>query len=246
MIAQLTKITHAVHQPARLVQETTGFRFPYKSLINPFLLAAKRNAYAPDDTLFLGIDDCDQEPVLLQIGNSQGKGILITGETFSGKTTFLQIVAMSLSCSWSPSKVQFAVITQKDWEWHEWILSPHCIGVFSPSQPHAWNFITALELWLTHAIPSQTIFLLIDDLAALNVMENYPQDKLSNIFMMGPRNRLVPIASVFSGGLNCHVETLLSSGAAHLACTPGKKETIYHCQYLMKENSNWRLFSMFP
>lgn len=246
MITQLTEITYAVHQPVRLVQEKTGFRFPYKSLISPFLLAAKRNAYAPDNTLFLGIDDCDEGPVLLQIGDSQGKGILITGETFSGKTTFLQIVAMSLSCSWSPSMAQFAVITQKDWEWQEWILSPHCIGIFSPSQPHVWNLITALELWLTHANPSQIIFLLIDDLAALYGMENYMQDKLNNIFRMGPQNRLVPIASAFSSGLNCHAETLLSSGTAHLACTPGKKETIYHCKYLMKENSNWRLFSMFP
>lgn len=246
MVTQLTNINYTVNQPFGLAQETTDFNFPYKSLISPFLLAAKKNAYPPDHTLFLGIDDCDQAPVLLQIGNSQEKGILVSGGPFSGKTTFLQIVAMSISSSWTPTKAQLAVITQRDWEWQEWIHSPHCIGVFQPSQPNTGKLITALELWLNRADDSQAFFLLIDNLAAVAAMENRQQNKLNNILRMGARNRIIPIASAGSDELNLHAETLLSSGAAHLACTPGKKEMIYHCEYLMKENSKWRLFSVFP
>ena len=143
----------------------------------------------PREALFLGMA-LDGLPVLLNLHDSVPGPLLIVGDSDSGKTSLLRMVADAIQQTHRSSDVQFSVITSRPDEWQSHPTSDHYVGVFSAFDKGAQDCILSLASWAHANKSSQSVLLMIDDLAAVAKMDSDVLQNLRWLLLRGSARRV--------------------------------------------------------
>ncbi len=144
----------------------------------------------PREALFLGAA-YDGLPILLNLNDPTPGPILIAGDQSSGKTALLQIIAQALSITHTPKEVQFGTITNHPEEWENLEESKNCMGIFSPKDRNAADFISSLADWAhNNHREKRFALLLIDDLESIMQISEKAQQNLRWLLLRGPNRRV--------------------------------------------------------
>jgi len=150
----------------------------------------------PREALFLGIA-LDDLPVLLNLYDPVPGSLLVTGETGSGKTAFLQSIVRLLVQTHQPDDLQYGVITSKPDEWTEIKNTSYCVGVFSTEDTGAQDLILSMASWAHENRNShQSVLLIIDDLEAAAKLDFDTLQNLRWLLSRGPSRRVWPIVTM--------------------------------------------------
>jgi hypothetical protein len=150
----------------------------------------------PPEALFLGIA-LDGLPVLLNLRDPHPGPMLITGETGSGKTAFLQTIAHSAAQTHDTTDLQFGVLTNCPGEWESVKALPHHVGTFAVGQDRAQEFIHSLTAWAhSNRDTRHYTLLLVDDLESLAGMEPQAVRDFRWLLLRGPARRIWPIVTL--------------------------------------------------
>lgn len=149
----------------------------------------------PHAALFLGIAE-DSLPVLLNLADPVPGPVLITGDSGSGKTRLLQLIARAASLLHGPDDLRFAVIAEQPEEWDELSSSPNCEGILSFLEPLTANYIGSLVNWAhTNKNAREFVLLLIDGLEGVEADTSLHQS-LRWLLLRGPARRIWPIVTL--------------------------------------------------
>lgn len=211
----------------------------------------------PRTALFLGIAD-DQLPVLLNLADPVPGPVLVAGDSGSGKTRLLQVIAEGISRSHDQDRVRFAVIAEQPAEWEGFSSSPHCEAILSFCEPLTTNYVGSLVNW-AHSNKSSHQFavLLIDGLEGLHADESLHQS-LRWLLLRGPSRRIWPIATVKAtraGAVSQWLPSFRTRLCGHIApdrdLTPlvGATDASFvglsaGTQFAMREGRSWLSFSL--
>jgi energy-coupling factor transporter ATP-binding protein EcfA2 len=152
----------------------------------------------PDEALFLGVAS-DELPVLLNLHDSIPGPLLIIGDSGSGKTSLLQVIARAAERMHEPEKVQFGALTNHPDEWSGFDEIPNSVGIFPIYHRASEDFILSLASW-AHGNKSsrQSVLLLLDDLETVPGMEMDAVQNLRWLLLRGPSRRVWPIITLSS------------------------------------------------
>lgn len=149
----------------------------------------------PQAALFLGMAD-DDLPVLLNLADPVPGPVLVAGDSGSGKTRLLQVIAEAITQSHDPDSLRFAVIAERPDEWESLSSSPNCEGILPFRQPLTTNYLSSLVDWgHTNKRSSEFVVLLIDGVEGLHADPSLHQS-LRWLLLRGPARRIWPIATL--------------------------------------------------
>ncbi len=149
----------------------------------------------PRAALFLGMA-ADQLPVLLNLADPVPGPVLIAGDSGSGKTRLLQLIAEVVSQTHDPDTLRFVVIAERPAEWDSLTPSPNCEGILSFHEALTTNYLSSLVNWAhTNKHSDQYVLLLIDGLEGLQADESLHQS-VRWLLLRGPSRRIWPIVTV--------------------------------------------------
>jgi hypothetical protein len=149
----------------------------------------------PRAALFLGIAE-DDLPVLLNLSDPVPGPVLVAGDSGSGKTRLLQLVAAAVGLTHDPDRLRFAVIAETPAEWETLSASPNCEGVLSFNEPLTTNYIASLVNWAhTNKDSDEYVLVLIDGLEGLHADQTLHQS-LRWLLLRGPSRRIWPIVTL--------------------------------------------------
>lgn len=179
-----------------LLYENQNLEATY-SLVQPSLAdILKEFGPLPEGALLLGLAD-DGRPVLLNLLDPTPGPILIIGDSNIGKTKFLKALARYVVTAHQSREIQYGVITNKNYEWADYLDYPHTIGVFSVAENRAINLIQALSLWIEMKKSNQqTVLLLIDGLDDFLCWNDELKQEFQKILLSGPSKNVWPIATI--------------------------------------------------
>jgi energy-coupling factor transporter ATP-binding protein EcfA2 len=134
--------------------------------------------------------------VLLNLKDPVPGPVLVAGDSGSGKTSFLQMVAQAVTKTQDPDSLRYAVIAEQPAEWEGESESPNCEGILSFQEPLTTNYLSSLANWAhTNKQDEQFVLLLIDGLEGLNADPSLHQS-LSWLLLRGPARRVWPIITL--------------------------------------------------
>lgn len=149
----------------------------------------------PQAALFLGVAE-DNLPVLLNLADPVPGPVLVAGDSGSGKTRLLQLVAEAVSQTHDPDSLRFAVVAEQPSEWECLSPSSNCEGILSFNEPLTTSYLGSLVNWAhTNKHSGQYVLLLIDGLEGLHADESLHQS-LRWLLLRGPSRRIWPIVTV--------------------------------------------------
>ncbi len=149
----------------------------------------------PRGAIFLGIAD-DRLPVLLNLSDPVPGPVLIAGDSGSGKTRLLQLVAEAMGQAHDSESLRFAVITEMPQEWDALSSSPNCDGILCFQEPSTTNYLSSMVNWAHGNKQSdQYVVLLIDGLEGLHADSSIHQS-LRWLLLRGPSRRIWPFVTV--------------------------------------------------
>jgi len=156
----------------------------------------------PDEALFLGVAS-DELPVLLNLHDANPGPLLVIGDSGSGKTAFLQMIAGAVESMHQPENVQFGTLTNHPDEWSGFTSVQNNVGVFPVHHRSAEDFILSLASW-AHGNKSsrQSVLLLLDDLEVVTSMEIDAVQNLRWLLLRGPSRRVWPIITLNSNRIH--------------------------------------------
>jgi hypothetical protein len=211
----------------------------------------------PRTALFLGLAD-DHLPVLLNLADPVPGPVLVAGDSGSGKTRLLQLVADAIGQTHDADSVRFAVIAEQPDEWDALSSSPNCEGILCFQQPLTTNYLSSLVNWAhTNKHSDQFVVLLIDGLEGLHADPSMHQS-LRWLLLRGPARRIWPIVTVKATRASSVSEWLPSFRTrlcGHIAAdrdlTPltGSADLTFDelqagSQFCMREGRNWLPFRL--
>ena len=211
----------------------------------------------PRGALFLGIAD-DRLPVLLNLSDPVPGPVLVAGDSGSGKTHLLHIVANAVGHTHDPDSLRFTVIAERPDEWDDLSPSPNCEGILCFQQPLTTNYLSSLVNWAhTNKQSDQYVVLLVDGLEGLHADETLHQS-LRWLLLRGPARRVWPIvtlkatrASAVAQWLPSFRTRLCGRIAADRDLTPltGSRDQSFDglkagSQFAMREGKSWLPFSV--
>lgn len=202
----------------------------------------------PLNAVYIGKANYDGLPLLLNVNDPSIGGILISGDKSAGKSSFLKVLGLGISCSHIPQNIQFAVISSEPQDWDELAKYPHCVGIFSPNTHRCETLINALEKWMNIPDRTQIIFLLIDTMESIQAMSESFQAKLQKIILDGSHHKIFSVATTAFTNFNfAGKNNILPNFGIHIMCLPSEKDSIYQCRYLVKQDNKegWVMFSLF-
>lgn len=210
----------------------------------------------PREALFLGVAS-DGLPVLLNLHDPLPGPMLVTGDTGSGKTIFLQAVARAVTQTHKPEDVQFGVVTSRMDEWESMEVTSHHVGIFSPHQTGTQDFLLSLASWAhSNKNTSQSVLLLIDDLESVASLDFAALQNLRWLLLRGPSRRVWPIITmnaerygqvlswiqIFRTRIFGHIENeriAVALGGDKISALNQLEAGI---QFSLRENGNWLRF----
>ena len=150
----------------------------------------------PNEALFLGVAS-DGLPVLLNMHDPVPGPLLVCGDGGTGKTAFLQTLAVAAGQMHHPEELQFGVLTSHPDEWNSLENIPNNVGVFPLYHRSAEDFILSLASWAHgNKTSQQSVLLLLDDLEAATNMEFDAKQNLRWLLLRGPARRVWPITTL--------------------------------------------------
>lgn len=150
----------------------------------------------PREALLMGLAE-DGLPVLLNLWDPAPGPILIAGDTGTGKTAFLQVLAGFVHLQHKPHEVQYAVITDRPHEWHGHTGPSHCIGIFPMNQRKTADFVHALAVWIDMTRTScQSVLFLLDGIEQFITCHTGLEQAFHNILLHGPSARIWPVVTL--------------------------------------------------
>ena len=209
----------------------------------------------PHAALFLGIAD-DELPVLLNLGDPVPGPVLVAGDSGSGKTRLLHVIAEAITQSHDPDALRFAVIAEQPAEWESLSSSPNCEGILSFCQPLTANYVGSLVNWgHSNKRSGEFVVLLIDGVEGLHADETLHQS-IRWLLLRGPARRIWPIATLKatrSAAVGQWLPSFRTRLCGHIASdrdvTPlvGNADTSFDnltpgSQFAMREGSGWLPF----
>ena len=208
----------------------------------------------PKHSLFLGIAE-DDLPVLLNLNDPIPGPILIVGDKSSGKTMLLQTIARAADLTFSPSEVQYAVITPHLDEWKKFYEKNNNLQIYSTQDDNTKELLQSLVTWAhRNKGEEQSVLLLIDDLEAMTKLDDQSQQNLRWLLLRGTSRRVWAFISLnaaralhltewlefFHTRLFGHVQ---NADEAYLL-TGNRNQPLNHLtQFAMRENKNLLGFS---
>lgn len=151
----------------------------------------------PHGALFLGMAS-DGLPVLLNLQDAVTGPLLITGDTGSGKTSFLKMITHAVQQTHPSTDVQFGVITGRPDEWEDVPSTDHHVGIFPVTHSSAHDFVISVASWAHSNQSKQAVLLLIDDLESLAKLNADTLQSLRWLLLRGPARNVWPIVTVNS------------------------------------------------
>jgi len=150
----------------------------------------------PPEALFLGIAS-DGLPVMLNLYDPVPGPILIAGDSGTGKTAFLQSIAVAAGRTHQPEELQFGALTSHSDEWSALEDIPNNVGVFSLLDRSAEDFIHSLASWAHgNKTSRQSVLLLLDDLEIASNLDFDARQNLRWLLLRGPARRVWPIITL--------------------------------------------------
>lgn len=209
----------------------------------------------PDEALFLGVAS-DELPVLLNLRDPVPGPILIIGDPGTGKTCLLQNIAQAAGQMHQPEKLQFGALTNHPDEWNGLEDIPNNVGIFPINHRSSRDFILSLASWAHgNKTGKQSVLLLLDDLEAMNNVEDDCIHDLRWLLLRGPARRVWPIITLSTqflgkmepwldafhtrimGKINNLSDTrLIGAGQADLGSLESGRE------FTLREGSHWLRF----
>jgi len=150
----------------------------------------------PSEALFLGVAT-DGLPVLLNLHDPIPGPILIAGDSGTGKTALLQIIAAAAGIMHQPEELQFGALTSHPDEWRALEDIQNNVGIFPLYNRSSEDFILSLASW-AHGNKSsqQSVLLLLDDLEVASNLDFDARQNLRWLLLRGPARRVWPIITV--------------------------------------------------
>ena len=149
----------------------------------------------PHEALFLGVAN-DGLPVLLNLRDPVPGPVLVTGDSHSGKTKLLQIIARAIDQSHNSEDIKFAVVTENIKGWEGPDQSANCEGILSFNQSLTTNYLDSLVDWAhNNKHDKQFILLLVDGLEAL-IADKGIHQVFRWLLLRGPARRIWPIITL--------------------------------------------------
>jgi hypothetical protein len=150
----------------------------------------------PAEALLLGVAS-DHLPVLLNLYDPHPGPMLVTGDSGSGKTAFLQTIAQSVIQTHSAADVQFGVITNYPDEWEAIEATPHRVGIFPVGHRGTQEFMKSLTSWAhSNKNTHQCVLLLVDDLESVASLDLETVQNFRWLLLRGPARRVWPIVTL--------------------------------------------------
>jgi len=149
----------------------------------------------PREALFLGVA-LDGLPVLLNLHDPVPGPLLIVGDSGTGKTKLLQMIARAAQQTHRSGDVQFSVITSRPEEWATIPASDHQVGVFSAHDKSAQDCIFSLASWAHANKSGQSVLLMIDDLEAVAKMDFNVLQNMRWLLLRGSARRVWIMATL--------------------------------------------------
>ncbi len=149
----------------------------------------------PHAAMFLGVAD-DSLPVLLNLADPGPGPVLVAGDSGSGKTHLLQVVARAVAETHDADSLRFAVIAEQPSEWESLGSSPNCEAILSFRQPLTTNYVNSLVNWAhSNKQSNEFVLLLIDGLEGLHADESLHQS-IRWLLLRGPARRIWPVVTL--------------------------------------------------
>jgi len=149
----------------------------------------------PREALFLGIAS-DGLPVLLNLHDPNPGPLMVVGDSGTGKTSLLKMIAQAAQQTHHSVDVQFGVITNDPADWEDVPSTDHCVGVFSVHNDNTQEFILSLARWAHANKSKQAFLLLIDDLESLAKLDFETLQNIRWLLLRGPSRRVWPILTL--------------------------------------------------
>ena len=209
----------------------------------------------PRAALFLGMAD-DQLPVLLNLADPVPGPVLVAGDSGSGKTRLLQLMAEAVSRTQDPDNLRFAVIAEQPAEWESLSSSPNCEGILSFNEQLTTNYLASIVNWAhTNKHSDQYVLLLIDGLEGLHADASLHQS-VRWLLLRGPARRIWPIVTVKAtraSGVTQWLPSFRTRLCGHIAADrdltpltgPGRASfdgLVAGSQFAMREGRSWLPF----
>lgn len=209
----------------------------------------------PHEALFLGVAN-DGLPVLLNLRDPVPGPVLVAGDSHSGKTKLLKIIARAIDQGHNSEDIRFAVVTEniKDWEGND--QSANCEGILSFNQPLTTNYLDSLVDWAhNNKHDKEYILLLVDGLEALTADKGIHQ-VFRWLLLRGPARRIWPIITL-DAAHSLTVNQWLGSfrtrlcghitGERDIQILSGSTDNFFRdlipgSQFTMRENNDWLPF----
>jgi len=203
----------------------------------------------PKHALFLGMAE-DDLPVLLNLNDPVPGQILIVGDKSTGKTTLLQTIARATDLIYSPSDVQYAVITPYLDEWKKFYEQNKNAQIYSTQDENTKELLQSLVTWAhRNKGEEQSVLLLIDDLESITKLDEQTQQNLRWLLLRGTSRRVWTFVSL-NATQALHLKQWLeffhtrlfgrvqNSDEAYLL-TGNRNQTLHDLtQFAMRENNN--------
>lgn len=162
----------------------------------------------PREALFLGMAN-DGLPILLNLFDPVPGPILIAGDSSSGKTKLLQIIARAAEFLHSSDAVQYGIITAKPDEWKDLYGSENNAGVYFSQEENAGELLQSLVTWAhRNKGEQQSILLLIDGLESITKLDEQVQQNLRWLLLRGPSRRVWPFITLNADQVEAQKEWL--------------------------------------
>lgn len=197
LMDEMTRYSLMMEAYAELKPEIESARALTPILANPSLSKVLEDlGTMPPEGLFMGMAS-DGLPVLLNLHDAVPGPLLVLGDTASGKTDLLQIIARAAGITHAPKALQFGVLTNHPEEWTGFEQIANNAGIYPLYADSSQEFLLTLASWARGSKPeAQSVLLLLDDLEAATNLDFEARQILRWLFLRGPSRRVWPIVTL--------------------------------------------------